>query len=99
MHDILVHPILVGEVDNIVFMAFREKAEKGDFESRFLGGSASDQWRQLVVVTNKYKFVCEPQWAEAGGKGNLRSLVDDTVVEPASGEQSAIKFVLSYFNN
>ena len=44
MHDICIHPILMGEVDDIVLMLLREKAKEGDFESCFLGGSASDQW-------------------------------------------------------
>lgn len=89
----------MGEVDDIVCVFLREKAEEGDFESCFLSGSASDQWRQLVVVTNKNKFFCESQRAEAGGKRNLRSFVDDAVVEFASREQRAIKFVLSNFSN
>lgn len=90
MHNITIHPVLVGEVDDVVSMLLREKAEERDFKSCFLGGSTPDQWRQLVVITNKDKLVCESQWAEAGGKGNLRGLVDDAVVEFASGEQGTI---------
>ena len=40
------------------------------------------------MITDKDKLVCESQGAEAGGKGNLRSFVDDAVVELASREQS-----------
>ena len=83
----------------MVLMLLGEKAEEGNFEPSFLGGSASDQRRQLVVVADKDKFVCESQWTETGGKGNLRSFIDDAVVESTSGEQSAIKFVLSNFSN
>jgi hypothetical protein len=90
VHDILIHPVLEGEVDDTVDVLLREKAEEGDFESCFLSGSASDQWWELVVITDKNKLVCESQWAEAGGKGDLRSFVDDAVVEFAFGEQSAI---------
>jgi hypothetical protein len=90
VHDILIHPVLVGKVDDTIDMLLREKAKEGDVESCFPGDSASDQWRKLVVITDKDKLVCESQWAEAGGKGDLRSFIDDAVVELASGEQSAI---------
>ena len=59
MHDILVHPILVGEVDDVVSVLLREQAEERDFESCFLSGSGADQWRKLVVVTDKDELVCK----------------------------------------
>jgi len=86
VHNVLVHPVLLSEVNDTIWVLLREKAEKGDFEPRFLGGSTSDQWRELVMIANKDKLVCESQRAEAGRKGNLRSFVDDAVVELASGE-------------
>jgi hypothetical protein len=86
VHDVFIHPVLLGEIDDTVFMLLREKAKEGDFESRFLGDSAPDQWRQLVVITNEDKFVCKSQRAEAGRKGDLRSFVYDAIVEFASGE-------------
>ena len=73
-------------------MIVREKSEEGDFESCFLGDSASDQWRKLVVIANEDELVCESQRAETGGERNLGSFVDDTVVELASGEQSAMMY-------
>jgi len=90
VHDILIHPVLVGEVDNTIFVSLREKAEEGDFKPRFPRDSASNQWRELVVIADKDKLVCESQWTEAGGERNLRSFIDDAVVELASGEQSAV---------
>jgi len=90
VHDILIHPVLIGEVDNTIFVGLREKAEEGDFKPRFPRDSASNQWRKLVVITDKDKFVRKSQWAEAGGERNLRSFVNDAVVELASGEQSAV---------
>ena len=96
MHNILIHPVLEGEVDDTVDVLLREKAEEGDFESCFLSGSASDQWWKLVVITDKNKLVCESQWAEAGGEGNLRSFVDDAVVKFAFGKQSAIIHRVKY---
>ena len=96
MHDILIHPVLLGEVDNAIYVFLREKAEEGDFESCLLGSSASDQRRKLVVIADEDKLVCESQWAETGGKRDLRSFVDDAIVELTSGEQSAIMHCVEY---
>lgn len=49
----------MGEVNHKLFVLPRKKAEEGDFEPRLLGGSTSNQWRQLEVVTNKDKLVRE----------------------------------------
>ena len=73
-------------------MIIREKAEERDIESCFPGGPVPDQWRKLVVISNEDKLVCESQWAETGGERNLRSFVDDAIVELASGEQSAMMY-------
>jgi len=70
----------------------REKSEEGELESCFPGDSASDQWRKLVVIANEDELVCESQRAETGGERNLGSFVDDTIVELASGEQSATMY-------
>ena len=40
------------------------------------------------MITDEDKLVCESQRAQTSGKGNLRSFVNDAVVEFASGEQS-----------
>ena len=94
MHDILIHPVLLGEIDNTIHVFIREKAEERGIESCFLCGSVSDQWRELVVIANEDKLVRESQWAETGGERNLRSLVDDAIVELASGEQSAMTYCI-----
>jgi hypothetical protein len=44
------------------------------------------------VIANKDKLFCESQWAETGGERNLRSFVDDAIVELASGEHSAMMY-------
>ena len=86
MHNIFIHPVLVGELDDTIWMLLREKAEEGVFKSCFPSGSASDQRCELEVIADEDKRVRESQRAETGGKGDLRGFVDDAVVELASGE-------------
>jgi hypothetical protein len=41
----------------------------------------ANEWGELIVVSDKDKFIGIAKWAETGGEGDLRSFVNDTVIE------------------
>lgn len=85
-HDIFVHPVLLGQIHDCMRMRIRKHAEQRKFETPCTCLSVANQRRELEMITNKDELVCEPEWPQTGGQCDLRSFIDDAVLECSSGE-------------
>lgn len=60
--------------------------KEGNVQSTTTSFCMTDDRRQLVMVSDQDKLVCHSQGTDAGGKRDLRSLVDDAVVKSTTEE-------------
>ncbi len=68
-----------------------QEPEKRDIETASSSFRVFDDRWQLKVVANEDEGICEAKRTDTGGKSDLRSFVDDAVVESAAGEDWTAK--------
>lgn len=90
-HDLLVHPVLVDEVDHGFRVSFGQTPEQGHVKSALPRFWASDQWWKLEVIANEHKAVRKLQRSQTSWEGDLGRFVDNAVIESSAGEERANK--------
>lgn len=95
MHDILVHSVLVDQVDDGFGVRFAQATKQGHIQSSLSSLATPDQGRELIVIAYEYELVGKAEGPKARRKSDLGRLVDDAVVERPARKDGALRQALT----